>query len=66
MRVPLCWCGAPMNPIGRGRYPYDCRHRDEHPDAMVYQAAACGHSGWTADPLDEYMLGTADVPSETE
>lgn len=43
---PRCWCGVPMRPIGRGRYPYDCKARDLFPDHMVYVSGECGHSGW--------------------
>jgi hypothetical protein len=43
---PKCFCGVVMTAIGRGRFPYPCIASKEHPNAMVYQAIRCGHSGW--------------------
>lgn len=42
---PVCWCGARMAAAGRGKYPYDCRAKDEHPDAMIWHCPI--HSNWT-------------------
>lgn len=35
-----------MQAIGRGAFPYDCRSKDKHPDAMIYQDAK---GGWVGD-----------------
>jgi len=48
--VPLCWCGSPMIPKGRGLYPYDCRLKDRHPNAMIYEGCEAGHTCWKAVP----------------
>lgn len=38
-----------MTAIGRGAFPYDCRSKDKHPNAMIYQDE---RGGW----VGEYSL----------
>lgn len=47
--TPRCWCGEKMEPIGRGKYPYDCIKKRRQPNAMVYVSGKCGHSSWTTE-----------------
>jgi len=45
-KVPICTCGVPMKPVGRGQFPYPCIAQDKHPNPMVYESDGCGHSAW--------------------
>ena len=33
---------------GRGAYPYECRCKDTHPNALIWQGCSEGHTGWLA------------------
>ncbi len=31
--------------IGCGKYPYDCQHKKDYPDAYIYLNESCGWAG---------------------
>ncbi len=43
--------GRTLTAIGHGKYPYDCRLKDEYPTAMIYQ----GDGGWCSE-FDDCFL----------
>lgn len=36
--------GKRLKAIGRGKFPYECRAKDQHPNAMIYFSP---DAGWT-------------------
>lgn len=46
--TPLCTCGQPLHFIGAGQFPYECRAKDENPNALIFQGCDCGRTGWTS------------------
>lgn len=38
---------------GIGAYPYECMHKDEHPNAMVYHS---DKGGWTTDTEPAFLM----------
>lgn len=57
--------GKQLHAIGRGKYPYDCISKDEHPNAMIYSSP---EGGWTHefDPFAAAAIATLNASEQVE
>lgn len=55
--------GKQLHAIGRGKYPYDCISKDEHPTAMIYSSP---EAGWTHefDPFAAAAIAKCNAPGQ--
>ena len=57
--------GKQLHAIGRGKFPYDCISREEHPNAMIYSSP---EAGWTHefDPFAAAAIAKCKASEQVE